>query len=426
MIESIKRDFGMSDTQISLLVGVAFSLFYVTCGLVISRLADRSSRRNLLAAGAALWSLMTAISGAVNNAAQMFVARMAVGVGEGTIAPCGQSMIADSVPPGSLGKAMSVFSVGALIGSMLAFILGGLILGWADSRYPEGLSLPLMGHIFSWQLAFVLLGLPGLVFALLFALTVREPVRRKDRGRTYSLAEVYATVRRQWRLFLGLSLGGVLTQAACGGAAATWFPALIERKYGLAPEEAGPILAGSLVIPGVASAFLGGWLADRARSQGKLDSYATVAMLGALIAVIPFAAASRMPSVTGMAILAALGTLAGYATQPLSIAALQAISAPRMRSTVAALHGTVIVLLGYAIAPFVVAAFTDRVFQDEGALDQSLTIVIATGLSLSALCFAAARKPLAAALGEGLVPAAADPLLQKVAGKTRMEGNANP
>ena len=397
MIEPIKRDFGASDTQVSLLVGMSFSVFYLTCGLLIARLADHRNRRNILAIGASIWSVMTAACGAAQSFSQLLISRMGVGVGEGSIAPCGQSIIADEVPQESLGKAISLYSIGALVGSLLAYILGGLLLGWTESRFAGGVTLPAIGHIFGWQLTFLLLGLPGLGLALIFALTVREPIRRQAAVSSSTLRGVLRFMLKHRALYIALFTGGIVTQAGAA-AAATWFPALLARKFGLGPDVAGPVLAGSLAIPGVASAILGGWIADRLRRQGILDSYARLAVYGSVLGFLPFGLSPLMTSVGWLAALAALGTFCNFMTQPLTLSALQAVSPGHMRATVAALYGALSTLLAWGLSPLFVALLTDYAFANEQALDRSVAIVISLCLLMAGAAFQQARAPLSRAL----------------------------
>ena len=161
MVEPMKRDLVLSDTQVSLLVGITFSLFYVLFGLPIARLADRANRRNILAAGIGIWSLMTALGGVAQNFWHLFIARMGVGVGEATIAPTAHSILADSLPPEKLSRGFGIFNMGAVLGGALAFIVGGALLAWAGKAYPNGVEIPLVGSIFSWQLVFIIVGLPA-------------------------------------------------------------------------------------------------------------------------------------------------------------------------------------------------------------------------------------------------------------------------
>ena len=174
MVPAVRRDLGISDTQMSLLMGLSFALFYSILGLPIGRLADRSSRRRIIVWGIAVWSVMTALCGAARNYWQLFLARMGVGVGEAALSPPAYSLIADYFPKDRLGTAIGVYSLGIYLGSGLAMMLGG----WVTGRVAAAAmwTLPLIGEVRPWQAVFFVIGLPGLLLALWVG-TLREPAR---------------------------------------------------------------------------------------------------------------------------------------------------------------------------------------------------------------------------------------------------------
>jgi len=176
MIEPIKADLMLSDTQFSLLQGLAFSLFYAIMGLPIAALADQKSRIKIIATGIAFWSLATAACGLSKNFIQMFIARLSVGAGEAALSPAFYSIVADLFPKDKLGRALGVYAIGAFIGSGLAFLIGGYVIGLLKDV--SFVALPLIGEVKTWQLTFMIVGLPGVLLALLMVLTVREPARK--------------------------------------------------------------------------------------------------------------------------------------------------------------------------------------------------------------------------------------------------------
>ena len=175
LVTPIQDDMGLSDTQISLLHGLAFAIFYTLLGFPIGWLADRKNRVGIIAVGIAFWSLMTALCGVAKNFTHLFFARMGVGVGEAALNPSAYSIITDYFPPEKLSRALSTYVMGTYLGFGIAYILGGTIVN-AISSMPD-FDLPVIGHIFSWQLAFFLVGIPGLFFVLLLKF-IKEPVRR--------------------------------------------------------------------------------------------------------------------------------------------------------------------------------------------------------------------------------------------------------
>jgi MFS family permease len=171
--EQIIHDLKMSDFQYGLL-STAFAVLYVVLGIPIGWIADRYSRRTLIAAGIVVWSVMTVASGLTKNFVQLFATRVGVGVGEAALTPPAYSLIADYFPPRLLGRAMGAYGMGVYIGSGLAFIVGGLVVGAVSGIK---IDVPIVGELWGWQTAFIIVGLPGLLVALLM-FTVKEPFRR--------------------------------------------------------------------------------------------------------------------------------------------------------------------------------------------------------------------------------------------------------
>ena len=175
LVKPIRRDLGISDTQMSLLMGLAFALFYTICGIPLGRLADRNSRRGMIAIGFVLWSIMTACCGLAQNFIQMLAARIGVGVGEAALSPSAYSLISDYFPKEKRATAISIYSMGIYIGSGLAFLLGGIVVSLAEKQ--QAWNLPIVGATRPWQVIFFIVGLPGVLLALLM-FTIREPLRR--------------------------------------------------------------------------------------------------------------------------------------------------------------------------------------------------------------------------------------------------------
>ena len=392
MVEPMKRDLVLSDTQVSLLVGITFSLFYVLFGLPIARLADRANRRNILAAGIGVWSLMTALGGVAQNFWHLFIARMGVGVGEATIAPTAHSILADSLPPEKLSRGFGIFNMGAVLGGALAFIVGGALLAWAGKAYPNGLEIPLVGSIFSWQLVFVIVGLPGVLLAFLFMLTVKEPPRHNAVSETpMPLGEVVDFMKQHKRVFIAIYGGLALVQISAGGLAA-WMPALMERKYGLAPDAAAPYLVMSLIVPGLLSSFASGWAADKMLARGTKDAHLKLIVWSLALSAIPFSIAPLMPTPELQAAIFGVSYFFVFMQMILCPSALQLIAPSRMRAVLGSLVMVCTVLIGHGSGPTVVALITDFGFADESKLDYSLFIVCAVCVTLSTLVFATGRK----------------------------------
>lgn len=179
MIEPIKADLNLTDTQFSLLHGLAFSLFYAFMGLPLAYIADRFSRPKLISIGIIFWSLATAFCGLSKNFVQLFLSRMGVGIGEAALSPAAYSMFSDMFSKEKLGRAVAVYSIGSFVGGGIAFLVGGYVIGLLKDT--SLIDVPFFGMLKAWQMAFIIVGLPGIFIGLLFILTVKEPKRKGQR-----------------------------------------------------------------------------------------------------------------------------------------------------------------------------------------------------------------------------------------------------
>ena len=186
LVEPIQRDLEITDTQFSLLSGLAFTLFYTLMGIPLGWLADRGSRRKLILVSVLFWSAMTAACGMAKSFGMLFLARIGVGVGEAGLSPAAFSMIADSFPPEKRSRALSLYAMGAVAGVGLALIIGGAVIGWASTAPP--VVLPILGELRTWQLAFLLVSLPGPVLAIA-VWALREPKRQELAKASASVSE---------------------------------------------------------------------------------------------------------------------------------------------------------------------------------------------------------------------------------------------
>src|SRR5579863_2688587 len=212
LVGSIKRDLGISDTRIGLLQGLSFALFYTIMGLPLGRLADTRSRRNLIAAGVVVWSLFTSFCSAAKSFWALFFTRIGVGVGEAGLSPAAYSLISDYFPPDRLGVAISVYYMGVFLGSSLALLVGGIVVDTMARVHT--VTLPLLGTIASWRVTFLIVGLPGLVCALL-VYTIREPLRKnmlksaQGVAARLSFGQSMGQLGLRWQSVAGISLAMV-------------------------------------------------------------------------------------------------------------------------------------------------------------------------------------------------------------------------
>ncbi|HET6564883.1 MAG TPA: MFS transporter, partial [Xanthomonadales bacterium] len=247
--EPIKAELGLSDTQLGLLSGLAFAAVYVTAALPLAQLAERWSRRSMVAVSLATWSGMTAITGFVTSFYQLLIARAAVGIGEAGASPASHSIISDIFPLNRRATALAFYSIGINLGVLLGFLLGGWI-----------------NEFFGWRMAFIIVGLPGILLALAVRFSIREPAKGLSMGiKTDARPPAFfKTAVELWRKpsFRNLALGTAL-QSMVGYAIVNWLPSYMIRMHGMGTGEVGTWLALSAGAAGALGTFGGGWLADR-------------------------------------------------------------------------------------------------------------------------------------------------------------------
>lgn len=398
LVEPVKRDLDISDTQFSLLSGMAFTLFYTVMGIPFAWLADRKSRQRLIALSIGIWSLMTAAGGLANSFITLFLARVGVGVGEAGLSPAAYSMIADSFPEDKRARPLSVYVVGSVMGVGMALIIGGAVIEWAISAPPS--YLPFFGELRSWQLAFLIVAIPGPSLMLLM-MAVREP-QRHERPVAAARADepsLKAFLRRRWFPFAFLSLGYSLISISVA-AYLTWTPAMMVRSYGWSLGQIGAVYGAILIIFNTTGILAGGWLADRMASKGMVDAAPRVSIFSAIVA-LPFAVGAPFaPSgAVCMAVIAAMSFTTGL-SQGLPAPCVQAIAPNRLRARAMAIYLLIANILAFTFGPTGVALISDYWLQDSARIGQAIAIVSAIVMPLGAIALAMARKSFAQAVIE--------------------------
>lgn len=378
LVTPIKLELGISDTRIGLLQGLAFGIFYTLLGMPMGRFVDRGNRRNLVAAGIFLWSLMTALCAGARGFWMLFAARMGVGVGEAALSPSAFSLLSDYFPKERLGTALSVFSMGIFFGSGLALIIGGLVIG----------------AVGSWRLTFLIVGLPGLLAALL-VFTIKEPVRKNlldGKTSQLSLSEVFAQVKLRWQSVAGICLAFAF-QALCNYSQQAWLPTYFARAHGWQPKQAGLTLGVISLITGLLGAYLGGALCDRWQRHGKTDAPLRVGVLATALAGIFFSLALALPVLKLQ--LALLVPAFFFLAMPIgsSYASLQLILPNQVRGQVGALQVFTLNLFGLILGPFLPGFFNDYLFKDPKMVGWSLALTVGLASLLSAVLFYATWHP---------------------------------
>ena len=374
LVIPIQKDLDISDTQMGLLMGLAFAIFYTVVGIPIARLSDVKSRKIIVSIGIFLWSIMTAVCGLARSFLELFLARIGVGVGEATLSPAAYSMIADYFPENKLGKAIAVYQSGALFGSGIAFIIGGAIVGLIVNS--SATSLPFLGELQPWQLAFIIVGLPGVLMALVM-LSVKEPKRtgiKKDLGTSVTIKDAVRYMVKNSKVYLSVFIGFSMLAIPIT-TIFTWYPTYLQRIHDLTIGESGKILGLILFFLSSSGVFFGGWLVDFLKRRNYQDSFFRVGLIAA-ITPVPFTLfVSSMSDIDATIIL--LCPFIFLASMPLAIGpiVLQIISPNQLRAQTGAIYMLFMNLLTAAIATSGIGFITDYIFENPLDVGQSIMIV---------------------------------------------------
>jgi len=385
LVEPIKSDLSLSDTQIGLLQGFAFLAFYSIAGIPAGILIDRLPRIKLLTVAISLWSLMTAFSGMARTVGVLFLTRAGLGVGEAFLNPAALSLISDAFPKRRHGFAIGVYVGGSLIGSSIAVGFGGLLYGALMSI--GTMELPFLGHLKPWQMTFSLMAVPGFLIAAAF-LFFREPPR--DVLGQASRSGIREFYRENWRFILFHHAANGFTNLLALGITA-WAASYLIRSFGSNVQSVGPLLGFAFLGGGIAGLIGGGALSDRLVRYGgqvRLWMCAGSAAAGAV-------ATAFLPVVGNLyagALLIGVIVMLGSVPYSVANAALQQILPSAIRGTVSSIYYFAISILG-AIGPSAVALVTDRVFGDPARLSVSLSIVVTAAFLVSMVLYLLAVPP---------------------------------
>ncbi len=387
---AIQSDFGISDTEFGLLVGFAFAVFYTLIGLFCARIADSRSRIGLIAVGLFLWSLATASSAFAKNFLQLFVLRMGVGVGEATLGPSANSLIADSFPKHKLSTALSVYAMGIPVGSALAFIIGGSIIPIAD-QMPDVAFLSFSVDT-GWQKALLLVGVPGILLTL-FVLTLKEPVRHGQiaGAAAIPLKQVFAFFKGRYRAYTAICFG-VSMNAAFGFGSVAFLAFFFGRYHGLSGAEVGLIFGTISIITGPLGLLFGGYLADKWFREGKKDAHIRALMVAPIGFAIPAVAIVFVENTMVAWILLGISNFFVNSPSGIAYASLQIITPNQMRGQIISIYIMATSLIGYGGGPFAIGYMSDHVFSGPDALRYSYLTVALVTIPLGILAFLWGRK----------------------------------
>jgi predicted MFS family arabinose efflux permease len=381
LLESIKEEFSLTDTELGFLAGISFALFYATLGIPIAMWADRGNRRNIITLALTVFSFMTALCGQATSFVYLAAARIGVGVGEAGASPPSHSILSDLFSPKERATALGIFATGVNIGIMIGFFVGGYI-----------------NELYGWRQAFLVVGIPGLLLAIIVRLTLREPERGASEGRTGEAVEQAPSFSSAARIFWQtktlrhISLASALN-AFVGYGAVTWFASFLARSYQMKSSESGLYLALMFGVVGGVGTFFGGYFADvlaKRDIRWNLWLPAAVVIFAFPFTLGVFFSASATASLLFFIIPALVGTV--YLGP--SLAMVQALVPLRMRTVASAILLFVINIIGLGLGPQMVGVVSDLLtdrFADE-SLRYALLIASCINIWSAAHFIIAARS----------------------------------
>lgn len=393
LVDPLRADLRLSDFDVSLLQGVAFSLIYAVAGLALGRAADVLSRKAVVLTGIAIWSIATLSCGYATSFGQLFVARAVVGVGEAALAPAALSMLTDSFPAERRGAAIGTFLMGMIIGSGAAIAIGGLVIEAAEAGLFR--SVPLLARLAPWRTVMVCLGLLGVPVLLLIA-SVREPLRRHRAlagpAHALPLRGVLARLRALRAFLIPLYIAMGLSNI-CDYALLSWTPTLLSRRFGLGAGTIGTVLGVVVIAAGVLGATGAGIVADALVRRGVQNArlkLAYVTLMVGAVGTLVFAA----PAPLWVLSLVGIWILASTSGQTAGLTVLQEVAPNEIRGLSVSISSLVNIGLGLALGAALPTLVEKYLLHDTQAVGSAMTLVALPSAILSILLYRRAMTTL--------------------------------
>lgn len=400
LIDPIKADLGLTDTQAGLLTGLAFSVFYAIMGLPLGRAVDVFPRNIVLSACITAWSLCTALCGLAVGVVTLFLARCGIGAGEAAMNPAAVSLISDHYPRSRVVGAIAVYSVGIVGGGGLAIILGGQLVAYLTAL--GKIDIGGFQNVPAWRLVFIAMGLPGLVAALLVLLTVKDRQRTRctaseARSGRESTREVfsYFNLPGNRRVYAWL-YGGLVAFGFYNFSVLSWYPAMFGRTFGATPAQISVGYGVAYLASGVCGALASAPAVRYFHRRGDFDGPAKVLLLTSTIALVPAILGPLMPTFELTISMFLLSMLMSAAQNSMAFTSFVMITPPHRRGVVVATYVMTMNLTGGSFGGVLVGLLTDNVFGPEH-LARAIAVMAAVFLPISILCFAKLRTPYEAA-----------------------------
>ena len=374
LVDPIKSDLKITDSQIGLLQGLAFAICYTTFGIPVGVAVDRWRRVPMLGIGIAVWSAATVACGLARSFTGLFLARVGVGIGEAAVTPGSGSLVADYFPPEKRGRAYGVWMTGASLGTGLASGIAALAITIADGLHAAGVAWAAPLKI--WQITFFLIGTPGVLISLLFLLTVREPARRGARvaAAGMSLKPLLKTLGANRGAYIAL-MGGAVLNVTCIYASIGWMPALFMRVHHWAPAKVGSVFAAIGMPIGVSGALLVGWMMSWLTSRGRKDAPILMAMGHSLTTLCLGTAAVLAPRPEVTLALNAMTAITSNWSYAAAMTGLNQITPNELRGQISALYTLFTGLISMTLGSFLVGYLNDTTFHGPAGVQPSLATV---------------------------------------------------
>ncbi len=393
LVEPIKHDLHITDTQVSLLTGFAFALVYAVMGIPMGRAADLKVRKHVIIFGVTIWSVLTIYCGLARNFTQLFLARMGVGFGEAALTPTAYSMVADLFPPEKLGRAMSVFVLGGVAaGAALSLLLGGFIIGWVDSI--GAITVPMVGELKAWQLVLIIVGALSLMMVIPLSL-IKEPKRHGDTTSAKTDMPFKAVLQYLWdkKRFYGSYIVGISLINLYGYGAGAWLPSYFIRVHEWDASSAGINLGLLYLVPAVLGGLASGWLSDRLYSRGYSTAPLMIITVAAGLSILVVPAIIYIPLMEIRLTALVLANLLMVMLAVLLPTVIQMGTPNRIRAQASAVYLLIGNLIGIGFGPTAIALITDYVFKDDMAVGHAIAIVGVSCFSAGTLILLTAIKP---------------------------------
>ena len=386
LVEPIKHDFSLNDSQIALLGGAAFSIFYAIMALPIGYAVDKYKRVNVLGTGIFVWSLMTTLAGLANSFGRLFGARIGVAVGEAVMAPVSVSLVSDYFPQNKQGKPMGIITAGVYIGIGATLIGGGYLIDYLTDI--GGITIPGIGYFKPWQATFLVVGIPGILISIA-AFMLHEP-------RRLGLAQTPEKDSKSINIFSHLiknkstlipMFAGLIFMALIFYSFTFWAPSMMVRTHGLSLTEVGFSLGIITIISSILGTISSGAVVDYLRSKGRTDAPIRTAMFACIFAMPAICLAPIVENVVVAWILIGIYLFFISSFAPIGLLAVSGVSSNEVKGQMAAVHAFLMMAFGLSLGPQITAFFTDFILQDESKLGLAVSLTGGLVLPVAAVCF---------------------------------------